>query len=303
MNCWCEVFKTGWHKGSKGKPRYWGIKDLDRLVDTYNPEHFHEAPIVIDHNEEEGPVLGGPAYGWVEKLKRVGEILYAKFKQVIPEFKEVVNKGLFKKRSIGVFADGTLQHVAFLGATPPAVKGMKDYQFKQDEQACFYYSEASNSKILEEEPIDMTELERLQKKLEASENENKALKATNAEKDKALKTSQAQFSEQQAKSLRKDLENEIDQAIKDGKALPAWKDMGIIEFAANLENSESFEFSEGKKESPLDWFRGFLNSLGEHSLFSEFATKNKGQSESDQFSQGNQSIVEMMVSAGNGGVQ
>jgi hypothetical protein len=93
------------------------------MVASYNPSE-HEAPVVIGH-----PKMNAPAYGWVQTLKREGEFLLARFKQLVPEFLDMIKRGLFKKRSIAVYPDGTLRHVGFLGAMPPAVKGLRDVDF------------------------------------------------------------------------------------------------------------------------------------------------------------------------------
>jgi hypothetical protein len=54
----------------------------------------------------------------VDQLKRVGESLMAKHRQVQPEFSEMVKSGLYKKRSASFYPDGSLRHIGFLGAQP-----------------------------------------------------------------------------------------------------------------------------------------------------------------------------------------
>jgi len=129
---WIEVFKTGTHTDAAGKVKNWTEEDLDQIVQKYNPAE-HEAPIVIGH-----PKDNAPAFGWVEGLKREGKVLLAKLKQVVPEFADMVKKGLFKKRSISLYPDLTLRHIGFLGAMPPAVKGLSDIAFKEDDGAIAY---------------------------------------------------------------------------------------------------------------------------------------------------------------------
>jgi hypothetical protein len=131
---WCEVFTAGNHTDSEGHTRVWSESDLDIMVNSYD-QGKHEAPIVIGH-----PKDNAPAYGWVETLKREGSKLLAKFKQVVPAFAEAVNQGLFKKRSISVYPDGSLRHVGFLGAMPPAIKGLADFQFKDADKKTSEYS-------------------------------------------------------------------------------------------------------------------------------------------------------------------
>ena len=120
---WMPIFKTGTHTDSAGNEKTWTEAELDTIVQKYQPQ-AHEAPAVIGHPEH-----NSPAWGWVEGLKREGNILLARFQGLVPEFVEMVRKGLFKKRSISLYPDMTLRHVGFLGAMPPAVKGLPDVAF------------------------------------------------------------------------------------------------------------------------------------------------------------------------------
>lgn len=296
---WWEIFKTGLHSDRKGRAKNWTIEDLDRIVATYDPHDYHEAPIVIDHDERSGPVVGGPAYGWVESLKRVGDRLYAKFKQVVPEFQDLVNKGLFKKRSIRVRPDGTLGHVAFLGAMPPAIKGLKDHSFSEGDEEGFCYSE--NLPPINEEVTTDMELEQLKKQVADLQSKNQGLEADLAARNAQSDQTAHEFSEFKAKSRRKDLEREFDIAVSEKRALPAWKDAGILDFMEQLDDADQdFEFSEGQKETQLGWFKKFLAGLGTHRLFDEFATKGKKKAaDAADFSEGD-AVVNMMVAAGGG---
>jgi hypothetical protein len=128
-----EIFKTGEHTDSSGARRVWTEADLDAIATKYNgqPEaQRHDAPVVIGH-----PTDNAPAYGWVERVERKGGVLYARLKDLAPEFMEWVKKGLYKKRSISLYPDMTLRHIGFLGAMPPAIKGLADVQFATAEGA------------------------------------------------------------------------------------------------------------------------------------------------------------------------
>lgn len=129
---WVEIFKSGTHTDGNGNVRTWTEQDLDKMVSSYSSES-HEAPVVVGH-----PKNNGPAYGWVENLKREGDKLLCSFKEVVPEFQEWVNQGLYKKRSISVYPDGSLRHVGFLGGMPPAVKGLADFTFSEEETSTTY---------------------------------------------------------------------------------------------------------------------------------------------------------------------
>lgn len=126
---WIEVFKTGEHTDSAGETRVWTVNDLDRIVELYNnqpPEEKHEAPVVIGHPENDAP-----AYGWVKQLKRKGNKLLAEIVDLDENFIDLVKKRRYEKISVAFYDNLLLRHVGFLGAVPPAVKGLKPVQFAE----------------------------------------------------------------------------------------------------------------------------------------------------------------------------
>ncbi len=142
-----EVFRAGEHTDMSGNTKVWTEEDLDKIVEMYNnqsSENRHEAPVVIGH-----PVTDSPAYGWVEKLERRGSVLYATLKDLTKEFVEWVKKGLYKKRSIALYDNLLLKHIGFLGAVPPAVKGLADPVFQSEKKVTYEYEFAEETKSQE----------------------------------------------------------------------------------------------------------------------------------------------------------
>ena len=121
---WVEIFRGDKTVKDSDGIEHDGAVLLETALKTFDPE-THEPPICKGHPEDDQPALG-----WVEKLKRKGLILLAKFKQVDPVFANEVKEGRFKKRSASFYPDGRLKHVGFLGAVPPAIKGQADMVFK-----------------------------------------------------------------------------------------------------------------------------------------------------------------------------
>lgn len=130
INDWIEVFRAGKHTTHHGKEMEFTEADLDKIA-SYDPK-AHEAPVVIGH-----PKVGDPAVGWVEGLKREGNKLLAKMSKLHPAFSEAVKDGWYKKRSISLYPDKTLRHIGFLGAMPPAVKGLAEISFAEGEPDTF----------------------------------------------------------------------------------------------------------------------------------------------------------------------
>ncbi len=135
---WVPIFRGGKQKDSMGR-EHDGDALIDKAVAKFNAA-VHEPPACIGH-----PADNKPAYGWVKGLKKgtdaSGALLFAKFGQVQQDFGEMVKRGNFKKRSSAFYPDGSLRHVAFLGAAPPAVKGLPDMAFSDEPGAIFEFAD------------------------------------------------------------------------------------------------------------------------------------------------------------------
>lgn len=261
MNKWFAIFKTGKHTDSNGNEREWTEKDLDEIVNKYDPSK-HEAPIVIGH-----PKTNAPAFGWIEKLKRVGDTLYALPSQLAQEFVEMVNKGLFKKRSISLYPDGTLRHVGFLGAQPPAVKGLPDVEFKEDENLSTI--ETDGAADFEDQPAEknLQELEdkvkqyELQlKKMDEKEKEFEELQTKYAQVLVEKSSLEKEIQKQKRESQLKEFSEIVDKAIADGKLLPKMKDT-IVKLYEVVSLTPVYEFSEGVKTQPSQLLTELISSM------------------------------------------
>lgn len=127
-----EIFKPGRHTAMNGEVIEFTEADLRATAAAYDSK-LHEAPLVIGH-----PKLDAPAHGWVKSLAYSGT-LDAEPHQVDAAFAELVQAGRFKKVSASFFTPDSphnpkpgvyyVRHVGFLGAQPPAVKGLKNASF------------------------------------------------------------------------------------------------------------------------------------------------------------------------------
>lgn len=272
MTQWMEVFRAGKHVSSSGAERDWSVDDLVRMAEAYDPT-IHQAPLVVGH-----PKDNDPAYGWVKALKVDGNTLLAMPDQVEPAFAELVKAGRYKKRSISLYPDGTLRHVGFLGAQPPAVKGLKDIEFAG--------SAADTYEFADTEDADMTELEKLQQELAAERKKREAAEGKVEQAEAGKKQAENNFAELQAQAKKQEIAAFIDLGVKEGKILPAWKEQGLAEFMGALDGrTETYEFSEGKKEAPAEWFKRFIHSFAEHPLFKEMVKPPKKEERTDDYTE------------------
>jgi hypothetical protein len=118
--------------------------DLQDIAAGYNAA-VHEAPLTIGH-----PAHDAPAYGWVKALSFADGALQADCEES-PELGELVSKGQYKKVSASFYTPQapsnptpgkwSLRHVGFLGAQPPAVKGLKAVSFAEAEEGVVTFGE------------------------------------------------------------------------------------------------------------------------------------------------------------------
>ena len=232
---WFEVFKIGKHVDSSGREHSYTNADLDNIAKKYNEqraEKKHDAPITIGH-----PKDNKPAYGWVKELKRVGSNLFAYLDGVIPEFEEMFTKGMFKKKSISLYPDGLLRHIAFLGAVPPAVKGLSDVPFSEsDNLTTFDFDEVPIS-LNGKELVMNQEMIELQKSLEDAKREAESLKEykENSEKlevrlkeanDKIIQK-ESELIEHSKKIKELEISSYLEAKIDEGILVPAQRDRAI----------------------------------------------------------------------------
>ncbi len=128
-----EIFRAGTHTGADRIPRTFTRADVEAIAAGYSQE-AHAAPIVVGH-----PAADAPAYAWVGGLRAQGDVLVADLDQVDEAFADMVKKGRFRHVSAAFYEPAdthnpkpgqwSLRHVGFLGAQPPAVRGLKQVQF------------------------------------------------------------------------------------------------------------------------------------------------------------------------------
>lgn len=140
-----HIFKTGKHTSAAGTTHEFSESVLQDAAAVYDPQ-LHEAPLVIGH-----PKDNGPAYGWVKAVNYDEGNVSVTPHQVNADFAEMVQSGAFKKISASWYtADHPanpkpgslyLRHVGFLGAQPPAIKGLEPVEFKDNEDQVLEFEE------------------------------------------------------------------------------------------------------------------------------------------------------------------
>ena len=291
-----EIFRIGAHTPEIG------AKELSDIAAHYDKSK-HEAPITKGH-----PKSNAPAYGWIEELFVRGDSLYALPAQVDKSFEDEVGKGAYKKISASFYLPGasanpipgkySLRHVGFLGAQPPAVKGMKAAEFNDspDDYATYDFNDSNQSNndgdinMNDSDTTSMgTFLGAFAKALGlSSAKETVSPSVDNADgvkpaavssqdttdldkREAQLKAREQAIAEREAKAARADSTEFVESLIKEGKLLPAHKET-VINLLESINAKDTVSFDEDGSiitKSKLDATKAFLKALSKQVNYDE----------------------------------
>lgn len=228
-----EVFRAGDY-GPKGE---WSEEALQGIAADYDPD-FHEAPVTLDHAQS------GPALGWVAGVRRCGDRLVARLRGVSETLMNHLREGRFKKRSVEIYRSlpetgkPYLKAVSFLGAGAPAVKGLRDALFTDEEPSSLFRSELG-----EHCAFDFAE---------------RSAPAAASDRAEAGEGSRVAPTAAFADEAFAELERELREA---GRWIPSWEERGLRDFFGALAAFDEVEVAEGGRVVPAEWFAEFLKSL------------------------------------------
>lgn len=260
---WVEIFKTGKHKDSKGREEEYKEETLEKIANIYNSkvqqDNSYEAPVVLGH-----PKNNEPAFGWVERLKRSGEKLLAKLKDLSDEFIKELKDKRYRKVSMSIYPDLMLRHIGFLGAAQPAIKGLKPIIFDSNSEFLEYGSQ-------ETDESDVIEFFALEQRIKELQEQNAQL-----EKENEIMLNELELVKKNARA--KNFEEYYSNIIDECEGLwnsPAQKEkfVEIMELAYNYENGIRFgkDFNEGK--SFVDLVKDFFKLSLTNDIFKEYTQK------------------------------
>ncbi|QXL84099.1 hypothetical protein KUD94_12795 [Comamonas sp. NLF-1-9] len=309
-----EIFRAGTHRDDAGRSHTFTRAQLQEIADSYNRE-LREAPLTVGH-----PRDNLPAYGWVARVyvNERGNLAIDPA-QVDVQFAEMVKAGRFKKRSASLYPPDAphnptpgkwyLRHVAFLGAQPPAVAGLKDIGFAEygalDEALNFSQPAGEPAPVQPPEESPMSEQEKAE--LEKLRADNKALAEANAAAEAKAKAAQdaadaaaaqvQSYAEQAATQRRAGFASFAEAEIKAGRLLPKDKALAIATLEAVATTAQPVSFAEGDTTTQVTamqmcaWLQGQMSSRTAAVNFGEqagasgagaFDARGKGDAEIDQ---------------------
>jgi hypothetical protein len=305
------IFKVGRHTDMSGTTLEITEADLEKTVAAYQPSR-HEAPLVVGH-----PQHDAPAWGWVASLALVDGTLLAVPHQVDPAFAEQVASGRYKKISASFYTPNApnnptpgvyyLRHVGFLGAQPPAVKGLPDPMFREEEAGVVIWESTTDwSEAVAADQYPLPTMNRMEKEMPASP-ETEELSASKAElqrKAEELDAREALFAEREERLRMAETELKrqqtltttlsfVEELIQQGRILPRQR-AGLAAFLATLDESGMLEFAEpgeNEQSEPLlvkasarSYIHRFLKELPVHVEYQERSAEQAEQAQSVAFS-------------------
>ena len=146
LDGWIDVCRAGTWRDMAGRDVAIDEARLDRIVDAHAVAD--PAPVVVGH-----PETDAPAFAWIDGLRRVGDRLQAKLRDIAPAFREAVEAGRYAGRSIALQGD-TLRHVGFLGGRAPAVSGLVPTRFASAPETVVAFTDDVGADSPEDPPAD-----------------------------------------------------------------------------------------------------------------------------------------------------
>lgn len=155
----------GNHTDSSGELEKHDREYIDALVKNYEATVF-ESPVVIGHEEDISSIYTNdtaPSFGWVKGIGEDEQGVYAlteintelaeQLEKTVPPYK-YISAALYDKNNPYNPKRGKapyLRHIAFLGATPPAIKGLpKMIKYSETSEDIRDYTVLFNTKYVEQ---------------------------------------------------------------------------------------------------------------------------------------------------------
>lgn len=239
-------------------------EDIAAIAAAYDPTRY-QAPVVIGH-----PDTDDPAWGWVLSASAESDGLWLDV-ELLPEMADLVREGRYRAVSVSLWmpdAAGNptpgvwaLKHLGYLGAVPPAVKGLAPTQLNAAQRA----APAVTITMTEAAPATSPKKETRMSEDKTTQDATVQL----AEREAKLAEREAAIAARERELKRVAYAHELDAHVAAGRILPAEK-TELVELMERLEGAATVQLAEGAQKSALDILRGFLArlpqrvALGEH---------------------------------------
>lgn len=221
--------------------------DLAAIAAAYDPARY-QAPVVIGHPEQDDP-----AWGWVLGAHAAGDELFLDV-ELLPDMAELVRSGRYRAVSVSLWTPGApgnpspawfaLKHLGFLGAKPPAVKGLAPVRLDAADASAGTVSVTCGERTMPEN----TEVTLAQRE------------AALAEREAALATRETDAQRREAQLRRTAFRTEAEGHVAAGRITAAEVEP-IVALMERLDGAEVVTLAEGDARPPIELFRAHLAGL------------------------------------------
>ncbi len=268
-----QIFYAGTHTAVSGHTATFTLDDVKATAAAYDPSLL-EAPLVVGH-----PVLDDPAYGWVQSLHLSGTVLEATPRAVDLDFAQMVNDERFNRISASFFrkdapsnpVPGTyyLKHVGFLGAAPPAVRGLRKPSFALAAEAdtiTLEFALSPSEMMTVTEPVSVPQTPPPAPPTASPSVDFAAREAAIASREAAIASREATLKAEEQRQRRAADLAFADQLIEQGRLLPR-DQQPVVALLAQIPAVQPMEFADPEAEGQTvktfarAWLMEFLKRL------------------------------------------
>lgn len=225
--------------------------DIAAIGAAYDPARY-QAPVVIGH-----PETDDPAWGWVLAASAAPDGLWLDV-ELLPEMAALIEQGRYRAVSVSLWlpdAPGnpspgvwSLKHLGYLGAVPPAVKGLAPTQLNAARRS----AQGVVTITLAEQAIPDIDKETTMSDTDQS--------VQLAEREAAIAAREREIALRERALACAAYAQELDAHIAAGRILPAEKP-DLIALMERLDGAAAVTLAQGAEQSPLDVLRAFLARL------------------------------------------
>lgn len=240
--------------------------DIAGMAAAYDAERYR-APIVIGH-----PETDSPAWGWVLSAEARADGLWLGV-ELAPELADLVRERRYGAVSLALWPPGAagnpspgvwaIKHLGFLGAAPPAVKGLQRVQLAEGTAICcertcvVALAEAPNQSTTASQPTTTHQ------STTAPNREDRTMPESSpdaAQREQQLAERERRLAEREQELRRAQFAAELEPHIAGTRILAAERDE-IVQIMERLAEAGPVTLAEGAPRGALDVFRGFLARL------------------------------------------
>lgn len=303
-----EIFGAGtWNSANAGKVTV-TESEIQDIVDNFaalKNTNIVKPHLKLGHTEAQkwfGQKNGIPTLGWIDNVWREGKKLLADISNVPDAILNLIRQGRYHNVSAEIYPPGVVEHgdkklghvlsaVAILGTEMPAVKdldGLANALFANtftaeiETKPINYSQDVKN--MFTQEQVDALTSAAVDKAVKEAQSKFAADLSNSAAQVEVLtkraESAEAKITALEAEFAAKEIDGLIETAIKEGRMLPAQKDVAKAFMSSMGDKVVSFG---GKEKTPVQLFSDFLGLMGKQVKFQEAGSGKTGAG-SDTFS-------------------